>query len=115
MNIFNIDFSELLFRVKLGSSILSFLFAGSAVFFIVQFRKLVDVKSQLTRGALRTKNAAFGGAVQSKWEEILEHMNSNREAEWKFAIIEADKFVDDLLKTAGYPGDSMGERLTNID
>ena len=30
-------------------------------------------------------------------------------------MIEADKFVDDALKTGGYPGETMGERLMLIE
>ena len=114
MEILNIDLDLILFRLKIASALISLVFGGLAVYFIVQFQKLVGVKAQLAKLALRTPETAFGGASQSKWEEIMRHMGSDREAEWKFAIIEADKFVDDLLKSAGYAGDTMGERLMNI-
>ena len=115
MSIFGINFAELLFRIKFISTILSFIFGALWVFFIVQFQKLVGIKSQLAKLALRVPEPAYGGATQSKWEEIMRHVGSDREAEWKFAIIEADKLVDDVLKTAGYPGDTMGERLMNVE
>ena len=51
--------------------------------------------------------------MNARWEEVLKHITSTREAEWKFAVIEADKVVDDILKNA-YPGETMGERLLNI-
>ena len=44
----------------------------------------------------------------------MRHIDSPREGEWKFAIIEADKLVDDQLKTR-FAGETMGERLMNID
>lgn len=112
---FNIDFDTILFRVKLISTTLSFLSFGLTVFFIIKFQKLVGLKAQMTKLAVRVPESTSGGASQSKWEEILRHMNSDREAEWKFAIIEADKLVDNSLKIAGYQGDTMGERLMNID
>lgn len=115
MQLFNIDFAELFFRIKLTSAILSMVFGAVAVYFIVQFQKLVGLKVQMAKLALRVPESASGGAGQSKWEEVLRHLDSNREAEWKFAIIEADKLVDDLLKSAGYLGDTMGERLMNIE
>lgn len=111
---FNIDFGQLLFKIKLTSMILSFVFGGLAVYFIVQFQKLVGFKAQIARLALRTSTAGSGGAIQSRWEEIMRHMGSDKEAEWKFAIIEADKLVNDSLMTAGYLGDTMGERLMSI-
>jgi len=65
--------------------------------------------------ALNPPEPAYGGALQSKWEEIKHHAESVKEAEWKLSIIEADNLVNDILKSAGYPGDTMGERLTNIN
>lgn len=53
-------------------------------------------------------------AYDNRWQEIRRHVDSFVEAEWKLAVIEADKFVDDVLKTAGFAGESMGERLMLI-
>ena len=36
--------------------------------------------------------------LAEQWDHILEYVNSVREAEWKLAVIEADKYVDDVLK-----------------
>lgn len=57
---------------------------------------------------------ASPGAMNARWEEILRHLASNVEAQWRFALIEADKLVEDILRRAGFPGDTMGERLMNI-
>ena len=54
------------------------------------------------------------GAMTARWEEILRHLASNVEAQWRFSLIEADKLVEDVLRRAGFPGDTMGERLMNI-
>jgi len=54
------------------------------------------------------------GWLAARWGEISRHMESAKEAEWRFAIVEADKMVDDVLKRAGYPGGTLGERLTNM-
>lgn len=113
--LFDIDFPQLLFRLKLISTIFSFIFVGLAVYFIIKFQKLVGIKTQMAKLALRIPESSSGGAVQSKWEEILRHLDSNREAEWKFAIIEADKLVDGLLKSAGFSGDTMGDRLMGME
>ncbi|MEK7525721.1 MAG: hypothetical protein AAB561_01770 [Patescibacteria group bacterium] len=57
---------------------------------------------------------ASPGAMTARWEEILRHLTTNVEAQWRFALIEADKLVEDILRRAGFPGDTMGERLMNI-
>jgi|SRR3989344_5804485 len=109
-----IDFSEIIWRIKLISTIFSVLFGFTFIYLMVKFRQLVKIKIQMNK-AFHLPVPAYGGALQSKWEEIMHHSESNREAEWKLAIIEADKLVDDILKSASYPGDSMGERLMNIE
>ncbi len=57
---------------------------------------------------------AGSGPLQEQWNDILRHIESTREGEWKFAVIEADTLVDNVLKNH-FPGDTMGERLMNID
>ena len=50
-----------------------------------------------------------------KWLKVLEHTNSNNSADWRLAIIEADVMLDELLRTLGYPGEGIGERLKGVD
>src|SRR3989344_9637436 len=65
--------------------------------------------------ALVPPEAPKESPLSSRWEEIQRHLNSVKEAEWKFAVIEADSLVDSILKAGGYPGDTMGDRLKNMD
>lgn len=108
------DLSELLFRIKLISAILSVAFGALAVYFIVQFQKLVGIKIKNMLAALRTPETASSVASQSRWGEIIRHLESSKESDWKLAVIEADKLLDNFLKSSGYFGDTMGERLMNI-
>lgn len=57
---------------------------------------------------------APGGPWQARWEEIKRHIDSPKEGEWKFAVIEADALTNDALKRGGFVGETMGERLTSI-
>ena len=52
---------------------------------------------------------------QDAWSSIKKFSQSMTSSEWKISVIEADKLVDDVLKSKGYVGDSMGERLMSID
>ncbi|HRY82355.1 MAG TPA: hypothetical protein P5232_01440 [Candidatus Moranbacteria bacterium] len=55
------------------------------------------------------------GKLRKKWNKVREKMNSDREADWKVAIIEADNVIDDLLERMKYSGKNMGERLAGIN
>lgn len=47
-------------------------------------------------------------------EEMLTHIASENPGDWKLAIIEADIILDEILKSGGYTGASLGERLRGI-
>lgn len=52
--------------------------------------------------------------VLLKWKSVQKRLNSNDEAQWKLAIIEADAILDELIKALGYSGNTMGERMKKI-
>lgn len=115
INTLTFDIIELIWKLKLISIILSVAFGALFVYFFLKFQKLVKFKISTIKSLYSSLEPAKGGAVQSKWEEIVRHSRSSHEAEWKLAIIEADKLVDDILKSAGYPGETMGDRLMSIE
>lgn len=53
--------------------------------------------------------------LERKWSIIAKKSESLKTGDWKLAVIEADKFLDDLLKRLGYGGESMGDRLKKLD
>ena len=50
-----------------------------------------------------------------KWQRVLAHANSLNAAEWRLSILEADVMLDDLLQKLGYHGESLGEKLKNVE
>ena len=79
---------------------------------MVKINRLIATKTNLTKELIPPPPATSG--LNARWNEIEKHINSTREGEWKFAIIEADKLTDEILKGAGFQGDTMGDRLMNI-
>jgi hypothetical protein len=65
--------------------------------------KLLSTPSHLPRKTLK------------KWNKIKKRLESGQEAELKLAVIEADKFFDEVLKRCGYYGKDMGERLKQVN
>ena len=51
---------------------------------------------------------------RARWDVIKAHLDSNRETDWKIAVIEADKLVDEAFGRAGFPGATFGDVLMNI-
>jgi hypothetical protein len=52
--------------------------------------------------------------VNKEWQNIVKRLDSRDEANYKLAIIEADKLLDTVLKDLTIPGSTMGERLKAI-
>lgn len=98
--------------VKLILLITSVLLGILIVVVVVKINRLVGTKINLAKVILPPQPATSG--LNALWDEVEKHISSTRETEWKFAVIEADKLVDELLKGAGFSGDTMGERLMNI-
>ena len=98
--------------VKIIFIVVSVLLVILIAMVILKIKNLMGVKINLLKEILPPEPATSG--FNARWEEIEKHINSTREAEWKFAVIEADKLVDEVLKGAGFQGDTMGERLMSI-
>lgn len=54
------------------------------------------------------------GKIRRKWKIIKKRLESRDQSNYKMAVIEADKLLDNLLERAGYPGDTMAARLKRL-
>ena len=59
--------------------------------------------------------AEGGSPKNEKWEQVQTHINSKNPSEWRLAIIEADIMLDELLKSSGYHGETVGDRLKAVE
>jgi hypothetical protein len=59
---------------------------------------------------------AAGGdpALSHRWENVIRHIESPHQNDWKQAILEADMILDDILTAMGYRGESIGEKLKRV-
>lgn len=49
------------------------------------------------------------------WNKIIKRLETDKEGEYKLAVIEADSLLDSVLERIGYKGDSLVQRLEQID
>ncbi len=82
------------------------------VMVVLKMRKLFGPRIDLAKELFPPQSAT--SASNARWNEVQKHISSTREAEWKFAVIEADKLADESIRGAGFQGETMGERLMNI-
>lgn len=77
---------------------------------VTEERALYGIKESSALNA-----AAEESPINPKWEQIQMHLNSKNPSEWRVAIIEADIMLDDLLKSIGYHGDTVGDKLKAVE
>ena len=49
------------------------------------------------------------------WDDITDHIASENGAQWKLALIDSDKILEDALREAGYVGVGVGEMLKDAE
>jgi len=113
------DVDAIVAKIKLVSFFISVVFSFLFMVVLMKLRGLYAAQAVLAQQSASLISSsgiptAVKGPYRARWEEILEHMDSAKEAEWKFAIIEADNLADLVLKRAGFQGDSMGDRMMSI-
>ncbi|MEK9194341.1 MAG: hypothetical protein AAB884_00860 [Patescibacteria group bacterium] len=63
----------------------------------------------------KKKKAVKDPEVAKRWKSLLEKSISSPPQSFIIAIIEADKFVDDVLKKLGIQGEHMADRLEKLN
>lgn len=53
--------------------------------------------------------------MQKRWQQIEDRLKTNQIAQFKIAILEADKMADEVLSSIGYGGSNMADRLESAN
>lgn len=84
------------------------------VAFIYVWRKAYLLRPQFSVAGAPARIKAFltkDAALEGRWKKIIEKFGSAPPKSYVLAIIEADNFVDDILKKLGMKGEHMADRL----
>lgn len=105
-------FVAAIFWVKLFSIVLS---AALTIGIVVIFRKNWALERRIKMPKKNPVKPIKTKVALDVWMNIIKRAENGTEQDLAFAIIEADKLVDAVLKGGGFPGDTMAERLKRID
>lgn len=53
--------------------------------------------------------------AQMRWQEIVNQSQSTNPNDWRLAILEADIMLDELLTVQGYTGDTMADKMKQVE
>jgi len=96
--------------------------AGCVVWIVYSYRKLGAIEKEENEfyhtnetSVLAPLDTNVETKRNERWEKIVEKANSNAPADWRLAILDADIMLDELLRSKGYVGDSVGDMLKSVD
>ncbi len=64
-----------------------------------------------THGDSHHAPVSAGHKTDPRWIGITQKMASSNESDWRYAILDADIILDDMLTRMGYHGEGVGEKL----
>ena len=101
------------------STILSLLFLVGILYAFFRAEKIIhDTKHEdETHGDAHGEGEAGAAenSTEKRWERVRAHIDSERESDWRLAVLEADVLLDEMVTHLGYHGDSLGEKLKSIE
>lgn len=111
--ILNPTFTSWLLVLKILFIVVSLIFFGFIVFALVKtdwLKRLIiwDLQEFLTYRPFAVRK------IVKQWREIKARLETGLESEYKLAVIEADKILDNTLMRIGFEGETLGERLTKL-
>lgn len=109
----SVEVQAKLFPVKIAFFVVAALLLAVIVFILLrsqylQWLVLQDLVGFVTRRPYGAKK------ITKTWNKILRRLETNNEAEYKLAVIEADDMLESSLKRMGYRGQNLEERLDTL-
>ncbi|TSC57133.1 MAG: Uncharacterized protein Greene041679_427 [Parcubacteria group bacterium Greene0416_79] len=104
-------------------TVLSLLFLTGIVYCFLRLEQIVEKTrhedhphlGEAEAGEERAPPAPPQTGVAKRFERVRLHVHSDRESDWRLAVLEADVLLDEMVTGMGYHGDSLGEKLKGIE
>ncbi len=104
---------EKIFVFKIIFIIVSIIFFAAIVYYVLNTSYLRHLFIYDLEDASSWKD--YGrGKISKKWQKIKKRLEKDNEAEYKLALIEADKMLDDVLKEMGHGEESLNDKLRHL-
>jgi hypothetical protein len=105
-------------RALVGFKVVSVLFAlvcAAAIASLVQRINAIRAEERKALYPEQTQADSQGEVINFKWQRVVDHLESDNLSDWKLAIIEADIILNEMLDRMGYHGETVGEKLKQVE
>ena len=82
------------------------------IFFFVKWRDISSAEYRAYKARSPLKKAALTRGIE--WVSVIDNVNSDNEAQWRVAILEADRILEKVLTANGFIGETVAEQLKSI-
>lgn len=94
-------------------SVLVTLALAVGIIYVIIKSQMIPQKAQMYADLISFSNLDEKRIIKA-WRQIEMRIVHQQEADLKLAVIEADKLLDEVLKVAGYQGETMADRMKNL-
>jgi len=112
------DFSVFVHRwdVFVAISMVICLILGTGIIYcVIRIRQVRHLERMKFEAAERSVAAEDVPLTHLRWNKVLEQANSDSEQHWRLAILEADIMLNELLDLKGYKGDTMADKMKQVE
>jgi len=97
------------------SMVICLILGTGIIYCVIRIRQVRHLERMKFQAAERSVAAADVPHTQLRWSKVLEQANSDSEQHWRLAILEADIMLNELLDLRGYKGDTMADKLKQVE
>ncbi|OGG59438.1 hypothetical protein A3C86_00585 [Candidatus Kaiserbacteria bacterium RIFCSPHIGHO2_02_FULL_49_16] len=97
------------------SVIISLVLATGIIYCTIRIRQVRHLERMKFQAAERSVAKEDAPRTHLRWAKVLEQANSDSEQHWRLAILEADIMLNELLDLKGYKGDTMADKLKQVE
>ncbi|MFT5280959.1 MAG: hypothetical protein ACI9AR_000401 [Flavobacteriaceae bacterium] len=109
--------ADLLNIIKIAATIFCVLLIIFISYLIIRISELKQVQKEMLEVVSydTVGEAELEPRYYRRWQKVLENVHAENESLWRVAIMEADAMLEEMTKDMNIQGDTLGERLRNVD
>ncbi len=90
-------------------------FLGVVVYTVTRTVQIRAAERKLVEKAQQHAHHEEVAPSKRRWDRIMEQIGSDKPDQWRLAVLEADIMLNEVLDTRGYKGETMADKMKQVD
>ena len=100
---------------QIVSTLISMLMITGIIFFLTKLLNIRKEENDSIYGSSAEAGLPIVHKKNPRWERIMDLVNTETSSEWKVAVIEADKLLEEMINYLPIQGENLGDKMKKID